>query len=131
MRFARLTILAVLCGHAGADDSPTFAAYHILTSEENVGAYQISLECSNAQFVGVESGGQSFPEAPYYDPETLAKNEVLTLAAINKEGIPNSDHLLAVVHVMEQANNHCSAKLQAAANITGERITAPITVVQP
>jgi len=126
-------------GLAGADKSESvrFEAVHIYldSGTDDLAAYQISLRAvtGDVKIVGIEGGEhEAFKQPPFYDPKAIQQERVV-LAAFSlkpKSALPKGRVRVATIHLQVTGGTEpkFEAKLQAAANYSGEKFTPTISI---
>jgi len=121
------------------DNDVRFEAVHVYvdSGSDELAAYQLLLRATkgDVKIVGIEGGAhKAFKEPPFYDPKAIQQERVI-LAAFSlepKSNLPKGRVRVATIHLQVRGGTEpqFEAKLQAAANHTGKKIS-PIVSIEP
>jgi len=130
-----IALLSTDIGRAGRVIPPKvrFAPLHIYLDSENqmLAAYQFELNAIKGQvkIVGVEGGEhKAFREAPYYDPEALAKDRIIIAAFNTGKALPKGRTRVATLHlqIISNIEPEYELKLIVSADANGRELSAKL-----
>ena len=136
MRIA-LAVLLLLQISFGSAETIQFEAVDIYidSGAKPLAAYQLEFRVKNggARIVGVEGGSApAFGEPPFYDPKAMQKERVIigAFTTLPTSKLPKSKVRVATIHLeLTGSQKHeLAVKLQTAASVDGEKITAEASV---
>jgi hypothetical protein len=136
-RFAWLALIAILIAGSPAESaqstrSARFAVIDVvIEATAPLAAWQADVVAiGDGQVVGVEGGEAPLDQPPYYDPAALQKGRIVLGAFTTRGGLAAGRHRVATLHLREAGPPVVyEVTLQAAADPSGARITARITLV--
>jgi hypothetical protein len=112
-----------------------FAIYQILIEpqeEQKLAAWQVELNYSNLEIVGIAGGDEPFEKPSDYDSRGLSGGRIILATFSLAKNLRVGRQVVARVHVLEQAGAMRKSKFKiiAVANEKGERIEAKMTMVK-
>ncbi len=126
----------VLVG-AEKSESIRFQAVHVYvdSGSDELAAYQVLVRAieGDVKIVGIEGGDhEAFKQPPFYDPKAIQQERVILAAfSLKPQGdLPKGKVRVSTIHLQVTGNAEpkFEAKLQAAANHAGKKISPTVSI---